>query len=58
MGEKISCCPRKQGEGARHTCPEFGLLLLDRRLLSGERMAPGLSLGWERRFPSFARELG
>lgn len=34
------------GKGARHACP--GLLILDRRLLSGDQRAPGLSLGWAR----------
>jgi len=38
--------------------PRSVLLFPDRRLLLGERRAPGWSLGWKRGFPSFARERG
>lgn len=42
----------RMGEG-----PGFRLLVLDRRLLSGDGRAPGLSLGWEMVVPSWPGNL-
>ena len=49
---------KKAEERGQYTHPDFELLILDGRFLSGERRTPGWSLRWERGFPSFAKEHG